>query len=132
MISCMKRRYRLTPISRGAKLVLLALALASFSLVGCAGLQGGGKPIPPGHVRVVFTYAGNGDSVCLGGDFNNWSPSEACLHPAEDGWRTTMDLKPGKYAYGFLVDDSRWVPDPLALLFEDDGFGQKNSILIVD
>jgi len=31
----------------------------------------------------------------------------------------------------FVVDGARWVADPAALAFEDDGFGGRNSLLIV-
>ena len=42
-------------------------------------------------------------------------------------------LPAGQHEYMFVVDGERWVPDPLAGRYVDDGFGegQQNSLLIV-
>jgi hypothetical protein len=47
-------------------------------------------------------------------------------------WTLTVFLAPGRYHYAFLIDGRRWQPDPGALLFEDNGFGGENSVLIVE
>ena len=86
----------------------------------------------PGQVPVVFIYTGQFRTVCLGGDFNGWSPNAHCLKRNGDTWQIKLFLSPGRYKYAFLVDGTNWTPDPEAYLEEDDGFGMKNSVLIVE
>jgi len=40
----------------------------------------------------------------------------------------TLSLPPGQHQYAFVVDGTRWVPDPTAPAI-DDGFGRRNSVL---
>jgi hypothetical protein len=49
-----------------------------------------------------------------------------------DTWQIGLYLFPGRYTYGFILDGARWIPDPNAPFQEDDGFGRRNSVLIVD
>ena len=51
---------------------------------------------------------------------------------AGDGiWSIVKELSPGRYEYKFVVDRNSWLEDPNALETSDDGYGGKNSILIV-
>tara|TARA_B100000029_G_scaffold505015_1_gene584921 strand:+ start:107 stop:502 length:396 start_codon:yes stop_codon:yes gene_type:complete len=51
---------------------------------------------------------------------------------AKDGiWSILKVLPPGRYEYKFVVDRNTWIIDPNALESIDDGYGGKNSILIV-
>ena len=51
---------------------------------------------------------------------------------ADDGiWSIVKSLSSGRYEYKFVVDRHSWLEDPNALETSDDGFGGKNSILIV-
>lgn len=84
------------------------------------------------RVGVLFIYEGQFQSVCLGGDFNDWSPDTHCLERNGVTWKTQLFLSPGRYKYAFILDGTRWTPDPNAFLLEDDGFGMKNSVLIVE
>jgi hypothetical protein len=86
----------------------------------------------PGQVPIVFIYTGQFRTVCLSGDFNGWSPNDHCLKRNGDTWEIKLFLSPGRYKYAFLVDGTHWIPDPEAYLEEDDGFGMKNSVLIVE
>jgi 1,4-alpha-glucan branching enzyme len=82
-------------------------------------------------VEVTFTCPRSARKVCLAGDFNAWSPQTHCLKKERGVWTIRLKLKPGRYAYAFVLDDDKWIPDPGAMLLEDDGFGRKNSILII-
>ena len=42
-----------------------------------------------------------------------------------------VPLKPGRYEYQFVIDGERRLADPKASQYLDDGFGGRNSILIV-
>jgi hypothetical protein len=72
-------------------------------------------------------------SVEVVGSFNDWS--RGLLHLRDDDndgiWHGDAVLPAGPHEYMFVVDGDRWVPDPLAGRFVDDGFGRENSVLIV-
>jgi hypothetical protein len=40
-------------------------------------------------------------------------------------------LPPGLHHYVFVIDGAEWRPDPNAASQVDDGFGQRNSVLLV-
>ena len=46
-------------------------------------------------------------------------------------WSIEKNLSPGRYEYKFVVDRNTWVEDPNAIETIDDGYGGKNSVLIV-
>ena len=51
---------------------------------------------------------------------------------AADGiWSIVKPLSAGRYEYKFVVDRNSWFEDPNALETVDDGYGGKNSVLIV-
>jgi hypothetical protein len=85
--------------------------------------------------KVFFTlnmpYASTVDVI---GSFNKWTPSGFRMHWDENRklWVLPLALEKGRYEYAFLVDGKKVVPDPRALLHQDDGFGNQNSILVVE
>lgn len=113
---------------------VLALALVVGACAGgppAPGLDGG--PIL-GEEGVTFRYE-NPDArrVHLVGDFNNWAPtSDPMTDENGDGsWSLVYPLKPGRYAYKFVIDGREWIPDPTNPLTESDGFDGQNSIIVV-
>jgi hypothetical protein len=74
-------------------------------------------------------------SVEVVGSFNNWS--RGALPLSDDGhdgiWHGAAVVPAGQHEYMFVVDGERWVADPLAGRYVDDGFGagQQNALLIV-
>ena len=81
---------------------------------------------------MVFKYVGAGNTVHLAGEFNAWSTSADPLIKGADGtWTITKKLAAGSNTYKFLVDGSQWKPDEANAATGDDGFGGKNSILVV-
>ena len=70
--------------------------------------------------------------VCVAGNFNGWSQVSGCMIRAGDAWSFVTSLPPGRYQYAFVIDGRIWREDPGAVLNEDDGFGMKNSVLIVE
>lgn len=88
----------------------------------------------PAVVYVQFTIAAPGArSVEVAGDFNGWQPQGAQLRdPEGDGnWSGLVALPAGVHKYMFVIDGRRWVSDPHAHRFVDDGFGMKNSLIAV-
>ena len=73
-------------------------------------------------------------TVAIAGDFNNWNPRANILEdPEGDGiWTGTLRLEPGRYEYMFVLDGEEWFPDPNALRYVKDGFGNKNSIMEIN
>ena len=84
-------------------------------------------PVP---VRFVLPAAG-AHAVAVAGEFNGWDASQTPLRD-EDGdgvFHTTLSLERGAYAYMFVIDGERWVTDPFADAYRDDGFGNRNAVL---
>ena len=51
---------------------------------------------------------------------------------ADDGiWSLVKNIKSGRYTYKFVIDRNSWFTDPNALETNDDGYGGKNSVIIV-
>ena len=73
-------------------------------------------------------------TVAIAGDFNDWNPQANLLEdPEGDGiWTGTLKLEPGRYEYMFVLDGEKWFPDPNALRYVKDGFGNKNAILEIN
>ena len=87
------------------------------------------------QVEVTFTISGiEAKSIAVAGDFNGWNTSANQLEdPDGDGiWTGKMYLKPGRYEYMLVVDDGKWVTDPNAKVYADDGFGSKNAVLFIN
>ena len=68
------------------------------------------------------------------GSFNQWMPNGFRMHWDENRglWVLSVPLERGRYEYAFLVDGKTILPDPKAVMQQDDGFGNKNSILIIE
>jgi len=95
------------------------------------------RPSPGAHegiAQFVGHFPG-ARSVEVVGSFNDWS--RGMLHLSDENhdgiWHVEAVLPAGQHEYMFVVDGERWVPDPLAGRYVDDGFGagQQNSLLIV-
>ena len=87
------------------------------------------------QVEVTFTISGiEAQSIAVAGDFNGWNISANQLEdPDGDGiWTGKMYLKPGRYEYMLVVDDGKWVTDPHAKVYANDGFGGKNAVLFIN
>ncbi len=82
----------------------------------------------------VFRYRNpDAKSVHLVGDFNEWHPkSDAMSDENNDGeWTLYYPLRPGRYAYKFVVDGRRWIADPTNPVTEPDGFDGVNSLVVI-
>ncbi len=99
-----------------------------------AGLDGNEKPPNASSGAVSYRFvirAQDASQVCLAGDFNQWRVCEAPMRRVgEDLWSLSVNLQPGRYEYMFVVD-GRWVTDPNAIAHADDGFGNRNAVLLL-
>lgn len=83
------------------------------------------------YVRFELRAPG-AQAVSLAGSFNGWTPDDVPLTRHDNGlWSVTIPLSIGEYEYQFVVDGSEWLPDPTAHAEVDDGFGGRNSVLVV-
>ncbi len=83
----------------------------------------------PPLVRFAVAAPGAG-RVALIGDFNDWDPAANPLRRRADEWSVTLRLKPGRYRYAFVLDDGRWVADPVTPVAEDE-FGAPTSAITI-
>ncbi len=72
--------------------------------------------------------------VALAGDFNGWKPDELFLADTtgRGHFSVALPLRPGRYAYMFVVDGASWVTDPRAEAYRDDGFGNLNALVTIE
>jgi CubicO group peptidase (beta-lactamase class C family) len=68
--------------------------------------------------------------ITLAGSFNGWQPLRTLFLRDGSGWRCTLQLPKGKYAYKIIVD-GHWQTDPTNPQTESDGTGSTNSVLLV-
>jgi len=82
-------------------------------------------------------------TVQVAGDWpgNNWARGDAeagevlvgLMELSEKGgnWVAIVTLKPGRYRYKFLINETHWVLDPGNARVVDDGRGGKANLLII-
>lgn len=109
-----------------AGILLLLIVL----IQGCAGapLFSGDNAVR----RILFTYEGPAQSVCISGDFNQWSPDSHCMRRQNGVWEIYLMLPAGVYRYVLVINGRDRVVDPKALFAESDGFGHRNAVAIID
>ena len=78
-----------------------------------------------------FSYYGpEAKSVRVGGNFNEWNPSDEFLMERDEYgmWTKNIFLKPGTYQYKFIVD-GEWVEDQSNSNYVNNAYGGNNSVL---
>ncbi len=89
----------------GARAVAAALRLAALH---------DGTPRSPQRSITFHYYDRDAKQVAVVGTFNHWLPYGYELDPYAPGaWRLTVPaFAPGRHAYKFLIDRTRWTADP--------------------
>ncbi|KAJ2448693.1 hypothetical protein EV183_005297 [Coemansia sp. RSA 2336] len=89
------------------------------------------------HERVEATIVwtdGPADSVAIRGTFSDsgtqWWQETIPLHPYQDSFRATLWLKPGQYAFKFIINKSEWKTSS-RYATADDGHGNINNVFDV-
>jgi hypothetical protein len=127
---------RISPLAGGAaaaaSLAAMFLLFSRFpSAPAGTGGQAAGEVEPVVYVQFVLE-APSANSVAVAGDFSDWEPVFGLADPDGDGvWSGRFPVRPGVYGYMFVVDESRWLTDPNAERYQDDGFGNRNAVLAV-
>ena len=127
------RTIRATPLTLG----LVTTAALAISIVPW-GLRTPDAPPPVEGAAAAVVYvqfslqAPDARSVAVSGDFNQWAADATMEDPDGDGvWTVRVALEPGLHEYMFVIDGDRWVTDPQAQRYADDGFGNRNAVLAV-
>jgi hypothetical protein len=136
----MRSPFSLTPLTLvPAGVAAAALVVAVLTLIRPtperAGIASSSPAAPGPSSNVVFTLdMPEASRVEVIGSFNRWTAGGFQMD--WDGkrrlWVLSVRLEGGSYEYAFLVDGRVVVPDPKALIHQEDGFGNKNSVLIVE
>ncbi|MEE9132740.1 MAG: isoamylase early set domain-containing protein [Gemmatimonadota bacterium] len=124
------RTIRISPLAGLAAAAAIALVLL---------LPRGEAPTPQARpesgamIYVQFVLeAPSANTVAVAGDFNDWSPNMVLTDPEGDGiWTGRVALKPGVHQYMFVIDGTQWTTDPRADRYTDDGFGNRNAVLVI-
>ncbi len=128
------RSVRVSPLAGLAAAAALALIIllprSEAPAPGSAPTTG---PVAEATIYVQFMLeAPSAQSVAVAGDFNSWLPELALTDPDGDGvWTGRVALKPGVHQYMFVIDGSQWLTDPEAGRYVDDGFGNRNAVLVI-
>lgn len=89
-----------------------------------------------GLKMVTFRFQpviGGVTNVFLAGTFNDWNDSKTRMTDDDgDGiYEATLMLPVGRHQYKFVAD-GKWLSDESADDFADDGYGGRNSVIVVD
>ena len=135
-LSFPRRRESIFPFRfAGAAAITAIFVFLAFTFLFNPSSLPGQKEATAHQVEVTFTISGiNANQIAVAGDFNSWNTSANQLEdPDGDGiWTGKMKLEPGRYEYMLVVDDGKWVTDPNAKVYADDGFGSKNAVLFIN
>ena len=105
--------------------VLLALSAAVFADVTVKKLDGD-------NVEVTFFYGNpRASEVLLAGDFTNWQNGALPMTKTDKGFTLTKTFKTADELRYKFISDGNWTTDLRAPDFVDDGFGGKNSHVVI-
>jgi len=89
----------------------------------------------PTRFRYVPPSGTTPRTVHVAGSFNNWAGTIAAggypLQQQSGAWVLERALPVGHQLYKFVLDESKWIPDPANPLSEDDHYGGRNSVVDV-
>jgi serine protease AprX len=111
----------------------LAVALAMADRSGTANVKVSSPAID--RDAVVFRLLDpNAQSVRVLGSWDGWTiPGVPAIQIERGVWRASLPMpKPGRFAYKFLVNDDRWLTDPINPRRTADRRGGWNSVLFVN
>ncbi|RCH55093.1 hypothetical protein DJ568_07835 [Mucilaginibacter hurinus] len=83
--------------------------------------------LPTGVTRFFLPGNAKARKVQLSGSFNSWTTSKGMMTKTDSGWISDIKLRPGIYAYKFIIN-GHWIHDTNNALSEHDGHSGFNSI----
>jgi hypothetical protein len=132
------------PLRGSVRPIWVPLAAAAAAVLALLAVPRGAPP-PAGRGAATATApprdtvfvqfrltAPRAHSVAVAGSFDGWDPRALPMTRRPDGvWIITIPLPVGEHTYQFVVDGSRWEPDPAVKGRVADGFGGTNSVIVV-
>ncbi|HWX20248.1 MAG TPA: isoamylase early set domain-containing protein [Candidatus Binatia bacterium] len=86
------------------------------------------KPTSTSRNQTFRFFAPNAISVLLAGDFTEWRKHSILMRKDKDGiWTTSIQLRPGKHTYRFIVD-GEWFDDPECTVRVPNPFGSMDMV----
>lgn len=85
-------------------------------------------------VWIRFIYIDDSaDEMAVAGDFSNWEPIplDRQTVDGQQVWSGLIEITRGEHKYMFLKNGETWLTDPLADVTRDDGFGNKNAVIVL-
>src|SRR4051812_33335325 len=91
---------------------------------------------PTDTVMTFVFVTHDASKVALVGDFNQWNADATQMTRIANSsaWTVTVPLSVGRHVYSFYTvgaDGEKWLNDPNAPATPDDGFGRRNSVILV-
>jgi hypothetical protein len=125
------RRLALTRLVRSEAFPMTAAAPEGLLNTGARRIPIESAPDAPVEIALQY-HCPDAQSVCVAGDFNDWSPLSTPMSRRGDGgwWETRLTLRPGRYEYKFVVD-GEWRHDPETPERVVNELGSFNSVLEV-
>jgi len=114
--------FRAAMLAAAALALMLVSSLVTARLINTSSL-----------VQVQFRLeAPDASTVSLAADFTNWSTKgyELTRQNSSDVWIITVPLRKNRiYTYNFVIDGERWIADPAAGFYLEDGLGGLTSFI---
>jgi len=83
-------------------------------------------------VEVTFELEDDeAEKVSLVGAFNDWNKDATPMIKEDNIWKCTVNLKPGKHEYQFVINETDWVVDPKSDENVENKYEGKNSVIEV-
>jgi hypothetical protein len=124
--------FRITPIRIAPVLALVIMAMVFLPRFHQHHAIPDPAAIGEGTIPIVFTLSlEHARTVSVVGSFNGWDPAGYELHKSNGNWILETALPTGRHEYSFLIDGQRIMTDPRGMFTSDDGFGNRNTVLIL-
>ena len=89
-------------------------------------------PANVAHFSYVPDPSQNVQMIHVIGNFNGWNKDVDVLQRASNGsFSLALQLAPGQYTYKFVINGAQYIDDPLSACFVQDGYGGRNSVMVV-
>jgi len=115
-------------------LCLRGIALIICVAIGATALAAGEntrEQTPLKKVTFTFTPLSRYENVFLAGTFNGWSTDATKMERDGSRFQVSLPLPIGEHRYKFVAD-GQWITDEKAAGFAPDGYGGRNSVIVVD
>jgi hypothetical protein len=81
-------------------------------------------------VTFILDLAVGAREAAVCGEWNDWSPDRDVMERTEDGFRRTVELKPGRtYRFRYFLDGYRWENDWAADGYVPNDHGSEDSLV---